>query len=78
MDLGLIHMGTLKGDVVTQGLGCWVNGQYVKFTAECEVGVCGRGVGVCGGGVNGHSEKDGVLVDEVLCCPGQLHGLPGC
>ena len=58
-------MGTLKGDVVTQGLGGWVNGQSVKF-AECEVGVCSRGIGVGGGGVDSHSEEDGALVDETV------------
>ena len=71
-----VDMGTLESDVVTQGLRGWVNRQCVKFT-EREVGVCGRGIGVCGGGVDGHSEKDGALVDEPLGGPGQLRGLPG-
>ena len=44
-----VDMGTLEGDVVTQGLECWVNGECMKFT-ECVVGVCGRGIGVCSGG----------------------------
>ena len=66
-------MGTLKGDIVAQGFRCWVDGECVKFT-EGEVGVCGRGVGVGGGGVDSHSEKDGALIDEALCCPGQPDG----
>lgn len=53
-----VNMAALKGDVITQGLGCWVNGKH-------------------GGVVYGHSEKDGVFIDQVLQCPGQPHWLPG-
>ena len=35
-----VDMGALESDVVTEGLGRWVNRQCVKFT-EGEVGVCG-------------------------------------
>ena len=72
-----VNMDTLKGDVITQGLRGWINGQSIKFT-ECEVGVCSRGIGVGGGGVNSHSKEDGALIDEMLYSPGQSHGLPGC
>jgi hypothetical protein len=70
-----IDVTALKSDVVAEGFGSWGNQYVVKF-AEGEVQVSGRGVYVCGGIINCHSEKYGVLMDQVVQGPGLLNRLP--